>query len=786
MDLDKPLRESQPAGQSQPTWLDEVIPTASEMSKTAGLFMRGRVGMSLTVAAYAFGEVLNTNKGKKPEDWSANEICLDVLRGTVKGGLMKASFAGLSRVNGIAQKGVLLGEASRFIDVTFSKSTYEKDKAPRQYLFKTGISQPVDKILNTTFDPLAMASDAAVFVAGHGMFKGLQKIKPGLSERPVALTVLSGSTFGMATGSAGEILRQKQSDENLDVGKVALAGLGRAAMDAVASLPAGIQADKQAGRELANLSRQVAREVRWRYWQDIAKIKPKEMGLIIPEEITTSAEWLAGMHAVTTLKQAGYKAYFVGGAPRDLLLGKIPKDYDVVTNAPPHRVNEIFPEGKFAGKSFAVKHANINGIEVEIATFRCDGAYSDGRHPDEVTPLDKLPVNIAMREDAGRRDLTINSMFLDPESKTIYYYFNGPTDLANRVIDSVGNPHDRFKEDPSRMLRVATFASKLGFDPAERVVHAMIRDAHTIHRSANRSWGMELGKLLMTPQPVKGLNLLKKTGLMKEMIPELDRLDSPAGEQDPIHHSEGNTWTHTMMVIERLAQSGKRNMNLMFTGLFHDIGKPDTQVRKVDGRISNHKHEVVGEKLTKTIGRRLDLSNEQTNDIASAVGKHMAMHGGPKMKDSTLREYLSLPNIENLIELQDADALGRGNCCASTESTDAHEQGNAGSQRQFWENALEKARNPDEATRAIDALPILDGNTLLEFGYKRGIPLGEIKKAAQLAQYRGEFTDLEGALSWLRQNCETPEAANIRTRVIDEQMRAEKREKRERERKGNK
>lgn len=790
MDRVRPLRESQPAAQAEPNWLDELIPAGSEMAKTAGLFLRGRTGMAITVASYAFGEVFNNCKDKKLEDWKAAEMSADVLLGSAKGALMKASFGGLTHLKaGIAKQGVILGQASRLIDTALSRSTFEPAGEGRDYLIKTGISQPLDKVLNTTFDPLSMVSDAVVFVAGHGMFKGLQKVNKGISEKPIVAIALTGGTFGMASGSAGEILRQKQNGEDLDVGKVFGLGLKHAALDAVAALPAGLQADKhmqeqaaelsrQMGKEVSNLSRQAAREIRWRYWQDIARIKPKEMGLIIPDEITSSKEWLAGMEAIRILKQAGYKAYFVGGCVRDLLLNKIPKDYDVVTNAPSLRVNELLPEGKFAGRNFAVKHANINGIEIEIATFRCDGAYSDGRHPDDVTPLDKLPVNIAMREDAGRRDFKINSMFLEPESRTIYYYFDGPADLMNKKIDSVGNPHDRFNEDPSRMLRVATFAGKLGFEPSERVVDAMIRDAHKVHRSAKRSWGMELGKLLMTPDPVKGLNLLKQTGLIREMTPELDRLDTPAGDQDPIHHPEGTTWTHTMMVVDRLAKSPKRNQNLMFSGLFHDIGKPDTQAKRADGRITNHKHESVGAELTKIIGRRLDLSGAQVEDIAGAVEKHMAMHGGPKMTDGTRHKYLELPNIENLIELQDADALGRGKCCSPEDVVDAHEQGNAGSQRQFWEGALEEARNPLEASRAIDAELILDGRQLINLGYKSGVPLGEIKEAAKFAQFQGKFTNLEGALKWLLENCESPQQANTRGETLIRQLREEKNRKR--------
>lgn|GEM_PF-5384438 len=788
MDRDKPIRESQPVNQVQPNWLDELVPTGVEMAKTAGLFLRGGVGIGVTLSSYAFGEMLTSCKDKKLEDLDGQQMFVDALRGTAKGGLMKASFVGLGRLKtGVATQGVLLGESSRFVEACLSKSTYENNSqgVKPNYLFKTGISQPVDRILNATFDPLAMASDAVVFVAGHGMFKGLQKVNPALSERPIVATSLCGGTFGMASGSAGELFRQKQNNEDLDLGKVVGLGLKHAAIDAIASLPAGIQADAKASADLAKLGRQAAREMRWRYWQDIAKIKPRELGLLIPAEITKSKEWLSGMEAINTLKEAGYEAFFVGGCVRDLLLNKIPKDYDVVTNAPPHRVNELFPEGKYAGKNFAVKHANINDIEVEIATFRSDGAYSDGRRPDEVTALDRLPTSIAMREDAGRRDLTINSMYLDPNSRTIYYYFDGPADLMNGVIDSVGNPRARFDEDPSRILRVAVFAGKLGFEPSERVVYAMIRDAHKIHRAANRTWGIELGKLLMSEQPVKGLTLLKETGLIKQMIPELERLDSPEGDQDPIHHPEGNTWNHTMMAVEYAAKSTKRNLHLMFSTLFHDIGKPDTQVIKLDGRITNYGHDVRGAEIIRRVGRRIDLPNDFVDLVAGTGEKHMVMHNGPKLSNRTRHNLLMLPYIEDLIELQHADALGRGKCCASEEA-DAHEQGNAGSRKEFWDAALAEARNPVDPIRKIDADPILGGEQLLKLGYKSGVPLGEIKEAAAFAQFEGEFSDMEGALLWLHENCETPEAANKRAVEIVHAQREKKRLKREAEKRERK
>ena len=805
MDRDRPLRETPPTAQAQPTWQDELVPVASEMAKTAGLFLQGKTGMALTVAAYAFGEVLDDCKGKMPEEWNASDMYADALRGTAKGGLMKASFAGLSHLKtGIFTKGVVLGESSRFVDSLCSKSTYDSSvPLPKGSLIKTG-SQPLDKILNTTFDPLAMASDGVVFVAGHGMFKGLQKVNKSASDRPFIATVLTGGTFGMAGGAAGEILRQKQDNEDLDLGKVLGSGLKRAAMDAVASMPAGFQADKQlqvqvsevskhlrteaiehgkrVGEDVSNMSRRAAREARWRYWEDIAKIKPKEMKLTIPDEITTSPEWLAGSEAVTTLRGLGYKAYFVGGCVRDILLNKIPKDFDVVTNAPPHVVNQTFPDGPYAGKSFAVKHASINGITIEIATFRCDGKYVDGK-PVEVIALDKLPINIAMREDAGRRDFIFNTGLLCPVTHTMSYFFDVPGHLIKKTIETVQRPKTTFGDDPSRMLRVAAFASRLeGFKPTPRVVQGMADNAKSIHRSSNTLWGRELGKMLMGDDPVTGLMLLKETGLIKEMIPELELLDSPAGDQDPIHHSEGNTWNHILMVTGQLAKSPKRNTTLMFSGLLHDIGKPKTQVRGDDGRITNYKHESVGGKLIEPIGEQLGLPKFVIADIKLEVEKHMAMHNGPKMTDATLYKYLNLPNIENLIELQHADALGRGQCCAPVDATEAVNQGNAGSQRQFWEAALQEARHPAEVSRAIDARPILDGKELKLLGYKQGIPLGEIIAAAKWAQFKGEFTDLEGAVKWLSENCEPAEQSNIRSDMLNRERKNKKAEEREQER----
>lgn len=763
MDRDKPLHEALPESKAQPDWVSELMPIGTEMAKTAGLFMRGKTGIAVTAATFAFGEVYDSCKDKKPGDWNAQAMTIDALKGTVKGGLMKGSLAVMPHLKlNVAGQGVALGIANRFVDSAVSGSP---------------------KALATTFDPLAMTSDVAVFVAGHGMFKGLRKVSPVLSERPLVATALTGSTFGMASGSASEILRQKQENESLDVGKVLGSGLKHAVMDGVAAIPGGIQADELAGKKVAELSakatkeinragNQAVREVRWKYWEHIAKIRPKEIGLLIPEEITQSKDWLAGVEAVDILNKAGYEAFFVGGCVRDILLGKTPKDYDIVTNAPPARVDELMPEGKIAGKNFAVKHTEINGVQLEIATFRCDGAYSNGRRPDEVVSLEKLPVHIAMREDAGRRDFKWNTFVLNPHTRIAYDYFDGLADLANKKVDTVGDSDTTFDDDPSRMLRVATFTSKLGFEPSQRVVAAMIKNAEKIHRSSGRAWGMEFAKLLMTPDPVKGLNLLKDTGLMKEMIPELVRLDSKAGNQDPIHHPEGNTWTHTMMVIDRLVYSTKRNMDLMFSGLFHDIGKPDTQKITSDGRITNHGHEGKGAEITAEIARRLEMSGEQNQTITDTVAKHMTMHSGPQLTAKKLRQLLELKHIENLIELQDADALGRGTCCAPNEAQ--HESGNAGSQREFWEKALEEARHPAEPTRAINAKPIIDGDVLLSLGYKQGVPFGDIVRNASFAQYLGEFTDMESGLKWIRENCETPEQSNERTIRLIREMRERK------------
>lgn len=735
MDKSTPFKESAKA-QSEPNWLDELMPMGIEMAKTGGLFLNGRLGLATTLSSYALGEVIIGQKGKSFDQWAPQEMCQDVLLGAAKGGLMKGYFAGLGSLKmGVAFKGVALGEASRSFDAALSRSTY-RDAA------KEGTSS-LFKILGATYNPMAMASDAAVFVAAHGMFNGLKSVSKTISERPIVATTLTGATFGLAGGSANEILRQQEQKEELDLGKVAFAGLTHAAMDSVAAIPGGLQADEVARKQCEKFARQMARETKWRYWSDIARIKPKELKLEIPKAIIESNDWQVAFDVVKEIKQAGYEAYFVGGCVRDILIGKTPKDFDLVTNATPEQLLQLYPYADLTGKNFGVLRVRKRKIEVEIATFRSDGDYSNGRQPDDVTLLSKLPVRVAMREDSGRRDLTINSMFLDPETHTAYYYFDGPGDLAAKRIDTVGDPHARFKEDPSRMLRVARFVSQFeDFEPTPRVVKAMTIDAPSIHRSAHKSWGMELSKMMMSPYPVKGLQLLKKTGLIKEMMPEMDRLDSDKGEQDPFHHPEGNTWDHTMLVVDRLVKSARRNLILMYGGLFHDVGKPDTQVRTDNGRITNYGHDVKGAEITKKICERIEVGDKEA--IEEEVVHHMAMHAGPKMTKKTLYKYLNLPNIENLIELQDADALGRGKCC-SPENTEE----NFGSQREFWENALKEARYPSNAAQAIDAKAILDGNVLKSLGYGQGISLGVIKNAGKFAQFSGEFSDMDGALSWL-------------------------------------
>jgi poly(A) polymerase len=439
-----------------------------------------------------------------------------------------------------------------------------------------------------------------------------------------------------------------------------------------------------------------------------------------------------------TLRQNGYQAYLVGGCVRDLLLGREPADYDVATDATPDEVMRIFPRTWAVGAQFGVVLVPVGGGEgeknqdlrcaqddskvrvVEVATFRSDGLYSDGRHPDKVTYTDDP------KKDVQRRDFTINGLLLDPLSNEVLDYVGGRADLTAGIIRTIGAPERRFAEDKLRMLRAVRFAARFGYqvDPATfGAIRSLRSQIHQVSRERVRD---EIVKMLTEGHARRAFELLDETGLLKEVLPEVDRMHGI--EQPPQFHPEGDVWVHTLMLLEGLPE--KASPTLAMGALLHDVGKPPT-FRIAPDRIRFDGHVEVGVKMAEEICHRLRFSNHETEQIARLVANHMRFADVQEMKPSTLKRFFRLPHFNEHLELHRLD------CLASHRDLS------------LYNFVCEKlAALPPEQIRPE---PLLSGDDLIAMGYKPGPKFKQILSAVEDAQLEGRLHDAETAREFVLQ-----------------------------------
>lgn len=459
--------------------------------------------------------------------------------------------------------------------------------------------------------------------------------------------------------------------------------------------------------------------------------EPKPISDLSPEAESAYQREL-GTHLVKTLQDQQHIGVFAGGAVRDLLMRKTPKDYDIATSATPDQVERLFIDQGYkvipVGKAFGVINVVVNGREFEIATLRSESTYSDGRRPDGVQFVSSLSA------DAARRDLTINAMFQDPVTGVIYDFHGGQHDLSRRLIRSVGDPAERFAEDKLRMLRVPRFASKYeGFSVDPATMAALKANSIGIHAVSSERVRDEIKGMLTSSNPVRGMQIMMDSGLMKQVLPEVYKLKGPKGRQDPIWHPEGTVWTHTKLVLKNLTGG---NFERMMGGLLHDVGKPATQKLWPDGGISNHGHDAKGAEITQEIARRLKLSSNQQDRISELVRLHMAMHEVTVMRPGKLTAILERPDVMDLIEIQHADATG-------TKRPDLDK-----SHKEFLLQKLEELKESGK----LGEKPIVNGHMLLAMNIKPGPHFKAVIEAAREAQREGDFTNQEGAQRWLNEN----------------------------------
>jgi poly(A) polymerase len=427
---------------------------------------------------------------------------------------------------------------------------------------------------------------------------------------------------------------------------------------------------------------------------------------------------------VRTLRAAGFRALWAGGCVRDQLLGLEPHDYDVATDGGPEQVQRLFRRTVAVGASFGVvevlgPRTPAGPLKVQVATFRADVSYSDGRHPDAV-------VFSSPEEDARRRDFTINGMFFDPVEDRLIDYVGGERDLRDKVLRAIGDPAERFAEDKLRLLRAVRFGTRfaLTLDPATAAaIRAMAGQITVV--SAERI-AEELRKLLTDPRRAAGMRLMDEVGLVAPVLPEVAAMKGLP--QGPPAAPTGDLWGHTLAVLELLGPGV--SFPLALAALLHDIGKPRTHGRTPD-RHTFHGHEHVGKRMAGEICQRLRLSNAERARVEWLVGMHIYLCDAPQMKRSKLKPVLAHPGIGELLALHRADALACGRGIEHVE---------------FCERCL-REWPPEE----LDPPPVITGDDLREIGIPPGPLYKRLLDAVREAQLEGAVRTKEEAIALVRQ-----------------------------------
>lgn len=435
---------------------------------------------------------------------------------------------------------------------------------------------------------------------------------------------------------------------------------------------------------------------------------------------------------VQTLRQRGFQAYVVGGCVRDLLLGREPKDYDVATDATPHQVMRIFPETHAVGAQFGVvliprpkgvapsrAEPSSKSPAVEVATFRSDIGYSDGRHPDEVR-FSQSP-----REDVARRDFTINGMLLDPLNGEVLDFVGGREDLKAGIIRTIGEPERRFSEDKLRMLRAVRFAARFEYAIEPQTFAAMQKLAEQICAVSRERVRDELTRMLTEGHARRAFLMLNESGLLEHVLPEISKMKGV--EQPREFHPEGDVFVHTLLLLDYLPHPC--SATLAWGALLHDVGKPAT-FRVAPDRIRFDDHVDVGAKIAQTVCRSMRFSNDDTAQILALVDNHMRFADAMRMKESTFKKFVRMPKFDEHL------ALHRADCLASHRNLTTYD-------------FIRKRRSeiPEEKMRPS---PLVTGDDLIAAGHAPGPKFREILNAVEDAQLEGRLRTRDAALEFVR------------------------------------
>jgi poly(A) polymerase len=406
---------------------------------------------------------------------------------------------------------------------------------------------------------------------------------------------------------------------------------------------------------------------------------------------------------VDQLQRAGHTAYLAGGCVRDHLLGIEAKDFDVATSARPEEVQRLFPRvTNLTGKSFGVVRVMVDEEQFEVAMFRQDGAYVDGRHPESVTPA-------TPELDAQRRDFTMNGLFFDPVADRLIDYVGGEADLRAGIVRAIGNPVDRFAEDHLRLLRAIRFATRLIFRIESKTWEAIRAEAAMIRTVSAERIRDELNKIFSASKPELGLDLLDQSGLLREVLPDIAAMHGV--EQPPQFHPEGDVYEHVRLMLSKIEQP---NLDLALGVLFHDVGKKPTAKVDENGRIRFNEHESVGADMAEKIMTGLRYDNKSIATVRELVQHHMQFKDVSKMRPSTLKRMMARPTFPLELELHRID-------CASSHGDLRHYD--------YLKHQLE-IMTPEQ----IDPPALISGHDLIAMGIPPGKTMGRILDAVKIAQ----------------------------------------------------
>ena len=430
----------------------------------------------------------------------------------------------------------------------------------------------------------------------------------------------------------------------------------------------------------------------------------------------------AAAAVVRRIRAAGFDAYCVGGCVRDMLLGLEPKDWDIATAARPEECMPLFAATREVGRHFGVLQVKEDSVWIEVATFRSEGPYSDGRRPDHVVFTDA-------RADAERRDFTINALFQDPETGAILDFVGGQADLEARRIRAVGDPAARFAEDALRLLRAVRFACRLDFEIEPRTWDALCAAAYRVATTSAERVRDEVIAILTGLNPRRGFELLLESGLLPVILPEVAAYRGVT--QSPLHHPEGDVWEHTLRMLALLEHPSPE---LALGVLLHDVGKPVTRSQDA-AEIHFYGHEVRGVEIASRLLDRLRVANATQDAVLAMIGQHMRFLDAPRMKQSTRRRFVLQPHFGSILELHRLDRLGASGNLAAYDLCRTELAALAG------EPVAEPMR------------PLLSGHDLVELGIAPGPEIGRLLALLVDAQLESEVTNREAARVWMAARC---------------------------------